>query len=165
MPKRTVGIAIVVTAAIIAVWALFFRGSEEDKIRAAIVKAATAVKVISGENPVMRAARVKGELVEVLEKDVAYTVPDLPAEGVGKGRDPLIGAAISMASIYEEAEVTVLFSKVTIEPGGNGASAITTVTLSAQRGGQRERDVRKVSFALRKDGDWKISEVTVYAKE
>lgn len=165
MPKRTLGIAIVVTAAIIAVWALFFRGSEDDKVRAAIVKAATAVRVLSGENPVMRAARVKGDLVDVVEKDVAYTVPDLPGEGVGKGRDPLIGAAISISSVYEEAEVTVVFSKVTIEPGGNGASATTTVTLSAQRGGQRERDVRKVSFGLRKDGDWKISEVTVYPKD
>jgi hypothetical protein len=165
MPKRTVGIAIVVTAALIAVWALFFRGSEEDRVRAAIMKAASVVKVVSGENPIVRAARVKGDLVEVVEKDVSYTVPDLPGEGVGKGRDPLIAAAVSIASVYEEAEVTVAFGDVTIEPSGKGAAATTTVTLSAQRGGRRERDVRKVSFALRKDGEWKIAELTVYPKE
>ncbi|MGZ3416456.1 MAG: hypothetical protein ACXVEF_04115 [Polyangiales bacterium] len=163
MPKRSLGIAIVGIAVTIIIWALFFRGSEEDRIRAAIVKAAAAVKVIPGENPVMRAARVKGDLVDVMEKDVAFSVPEL--NDVGKGRDPLVGAAISISSVFEEADVNVVFSQVTIEPGGHSAAATTTVTLSAMRGGQRERDVRKVSFVLRKDAEWRISEVTVYPKE
>jgi hypothetical protein len=166
MPKRTVGIAIVAIGVAIAIWALFFRGSEEDRIRAAIVKAAAAVKVVPGENPVMRAARVKGDMADVIAKDVAFSVPELPSsdQGVGKGRDPLVGAAISIASVFEEADVTVVFSQVTIDPGGSSASATTTVTLSGLRGGQRERDIRKVSFVLRKEGEWRISEITVYPK-
>ena len=163
MPKRAIGIAIVGVLLAIGIWALFSRGSEDDRIRQAIVKAAGAVKVVSGENPVMRAARVKGDLVEVMEKDVSFSVPEL--NDVGKGRDALIAAALGLGSVFEEADVTVVFSQVAIDPGGAGAAATTTVTLSSIRGGQRERDVRRVSFVLRKDGDWRISEVTVYPKQ
>jgi hypothetical protein len=146
--KRTIGIAIVIAAAAVALWAIFFRGSDEDRIRAVIVKAATAVRVVEGENPVLRAARVKGDLGETLDRDVAFTVPELNAsgEGVGKGRDAAVAAALSA--------------------GGLWASAQTTVTLSAIRGGQRERDVRQVSFELRKlDGEFRIVAVTVQPRE
>jgi hypothetical protein len=166
--KRTIGIAIVIAAAAVALWAIFFRGSDEDRIRAVIVKAATAVRVVEGENPVLRAARVKGDLGETLDRDVAFTVPELNAsgEGVGKGRDAAVAAALSAGGLWSSAEVSIAFSRVTVDPGGNTASAQTTVTLSAIRGGQRERDVRQVSFELRKlDGEFRIVAVTVQPRE
>jgi ketosteroid isomerase-like protein len=161
--KRWALIAIGSLALTLATWALFFRGSEEDAIRATLKRTADAVKVIDGENPVMRAARVRGELIEVLLADVAVNIPELT--DVTKGRDPLIGTAIGAAQLWSTADVSIAFGRVQID--GDSAFAEVTATLSATRhGGETERDVRKCSFRLlKRDGRFRISEVTVYPRE
>src|SRR5687768_356806 len=76
--KRWAAIAVGSLAIALAIWALFFRGgSEEDAIRGVVKKTAEAVKVIEGENPVMRATRVRSELLETLAKDVSVSIPEL----------------------------------------------------------------------------------------
>jgi hypothetical protein len=49
--KRWALILIGSVAISIATWALFFRGSDEDAVRATLKRAAEAVKVKEGENP------------------------------------------------------------------------------------------------------------------
>ena len=146
----------------LSLFALFFRGSDEDAVRETVKRAANAVKVVEGENPVLRATRVRSELVDVLVPDVAVSIPELT--DVTKGRDPLIGAAIGAGQLWSSAEISVSFGRVQVD--GDAASAQVEATLSAQRGGGTERDVRKCSFRLlRRDGKFRISEVTVYPRE
>jgi hypothetical protein len=161
--KRWALIVIGSVALAFAAYALFFRGSDEDAVRATIKKTADAVKVIEGENPVMRATRVRSDLLETLLPDVAATIPELTE--VNKGRDPLIGVAIAAAQLWSSAEASVAFAKVQVD--GDSAFADVTVTLKATtHGGGTERDVRKCSFRLlKRDGTFRISEVTVYPRE
>lgn len=162
MNRRVVIVIASVGLALLA-WALFFRGSDEDAVRATLKRAADAVKVVNGENPVMRATRVRSELVELLAPDVAVNIPELT--DVTKGRDPLIGVAIGAAQLWTSAEISVAFSRVQVD--GDSAFADVTATLSAVgHGGGSERDVRKCSFRLlKRDGRFRISEVTVYPRE
>lgn len=147
----------------LASYVMFFRQSDEDAVRALLKKTADAVKVIEGENPVMRAARVRSELLDVLRADVAATIPDLGE--ATKGADPLIGVAISAGQLWSSAEVSLSFGPIKID--SDTAAVEVTATLSAKRhGGENERDTRKVSFRLiKRDGAFRISEITVYPRE
>ncbi len=151
-------------AAAIAIWALFFRGgSEEDAVREAVKRTAGAVKVISGENPVMRATRVRGELLETLAPDVSVSIPELT--DLSRGRDPLIGVAIAAAQAWERAEIGISFGKVRLDPGVAFVDATATLDATAH-GSSAQRDQRRCSFRLEKrDGRWRIFEITVYPKE
>jgi hypothetical protein len=147
----------------IATWALFFRGSDEDAVRATLKRAAEAVKVKEGENPVLRAARVRTELVEVLLADVAVNIPELTE--VTKGRDALIGSAIAAGQLWSTADITVAFSRVQVDGESAFADVTATITATRHEGGS-EKDVRKCSFRLvKRDGAFRISEVTVYPRE
>lgn len=161
--KRWALIVIGSVALALATWALFFRGSDEDAVREQLKKAADAVRVLEGENPVMRAARVRSELLEVLLADVAVNIPELT--DVTKGRDPLIATAIGASQLWSTADVSLTFARVKVD--GDSAFADVTATLSAARhGGGTERDVRKCSFRLlKREGRFRISEVTVYPRE
>ena len=161
--KRWALILIGAMAVSVATWALFFRGSDEDAVRATLKRTADAVRVIDGENPVMRGARVRSELLDVLVDDVAVNIPELT--DVTKGRDPLIGVTIAAAQLWSRADVSVTFSRVQID--GDSAFAEVTATLSATRHeGTSEKDVRKCTFRLlKRDGRFRISEVTVYPRE
>lgn len=170
--KRNLAIGLGVVALAIAVWAVFFRGSDDDLVRRTVARMAKAVEVVPGENPVMRAARVRSELLEVLAPDVSTSIPELT--DVSRGRDPLIGAAIAAGLLWQQAEIGVALARVTLEPnpagvaagGAPGADVDMTATLSAARpGGHAERDVRKCRLHLEKrDGTWRITELTVYPR-
>lgn len=160
--KRNILIAIGVIVVAVTVWAVFFRGSDDDLIRKTIARAARAVEVVPGENPVLRATRVRSELLEVLAPDVSVSIPEIT--DVSRGRDPLIGVAIAASQAWERAEIGVSLARVTIEKAG--ADVDLTATLNANRaGGPAERDVRKCRFHLEKrEGTWRITELTVYPR-
>lgn len=161
--KRTLAIVVGSFAVGALLWFLFFRSSDEEAVRAAIAKLAAAVKVIPGENPVLRGARIKGEFDDVLAKDVAVSIPELTE--VTRGREPLVGVAVQAASVYEKAEVGVSMSHVQLDDAKTSATVDATATLSAVRAGTSERDVRKVAFALKKTNDgWRITEITVWPR-
>ncbi len=161
--SRRAWIVVGALALAITAWALLFRRSDEDAVRATLKRAAAAVKVIEGENPVMRATRARGELLEVLAPDVAVNIPELTE--VTKGRDPLIGVAIGASQLWSTAEISLSFGRITVD--GDSAFAELTATLSAARhGGATERDIRKCTFRLlKRDGSFRISEVTAYPRE
>ena len=163
--RRNLIIALGALTLAITVWLVFFRSSDEDLVRRAVARAAKAVEVVPGENPVLRATRVRSELLEVLAPEVAATIPELT--DVGKGRDPLIGVAIAAAQLWEQAEVGTSSTRIALsEVGGVPVADVDlTATLNARRAGQPERDLRKVRFHLEKrEGAWRITEVTAYPR-
>lgn len=164
MEKRWIAIAAGVVAIGVAVWLLFFRGgSDEDAVRAVIKRTVAAARVIPGENPVLRATRIRGDYVETIAQDVSINIPELTE--LTRGRDSLVAAAVSGAQAWERAEITISFGKVQLDPGTAFVEA--TATLDATRpGGTPDRDTRRCSFRLEKrDGKWRIYELTVYPKE
>lgn len=167
MERRWIAIAAGVVSVGVAVWLLFFRGgSDEDAIRAVIKRTFAAARVIPGENPVMRGARVRGEFVETIAQDVSINIPELSSDGgVTRGRDALVGAAVAGAQAWERAEISVSIGKVQLDP--SGAFVDATAHLDATRpGGTPDRDTRRCSFRLEKrDGKWRIYELTVDPKE
>lgn len=166
MTKRWVAIAAGAIAIGIAVWALFLRGgSDDDAVREAVRRTAAAVKVVPGENPVMRATRVRSELIETIAPDVSINIPELTE--VTRGRDPLIGVAIAAAQAWERADITISFGKVQLDPGTAFVSATATLNATPHGGSTAaDRDTRRCSFRLEKrDGTWRIYELTVFARE
>lgn len=155
-------IAAAVVVASVVLWALFLRGSDEDLVRKTVSRAAAAIQVDPTENPLLRATRVRSELLAVLAPEVSTTIPELSEPT--KGRDALIGLALATSQAWQSAEATVLLSRVTMlktEPPSADVDA--TLTLAGQRGGGSQRDVRKVRLQLEKrDGAFRITEITVY---
>jgi ketosteroid isomerase-like protein len=162
--KRWVAIAGGVVAIGLAVWLLFFRGgSDEDAVREAIRRTVAAARVVPGESPVVRGARVRGEFLDTIAADVSINIPELT--DVTRGRDALTAAAVAGAQAWERAEISISFGKVQIDQGTAFVDA--TANLDATRhGGTPDRDTRRCSFRLEKrDGKWRIFELTVYPKE
>ena len=161
--NAAIGLGVVALA--VALWAIFFRGSDDDLVRRTIARLAKAAEVVPGENPVLRATRVRSELLEVLAPDVAVTIPELT--DLSRGRDPLVGVTVAAAQLWERADIGVALARVSIEPTNPPSADVElTATLTASRpGGQAERDVRKCRFHLEKrDGTWRITELTVYPR-
>jgi hypothetical protein len=164
--RRRIAIGLGVIALAGALWALFFRDADEVLVRRTIDRLARAVEVVPGENPLVRATRVRAELLEVLAPDVSVSIPELT--DLSRGRDPLIGVALSAAQLWERAEVGVALARITLEPTNPpGADVALTATLTASRpGGQPERDVRQCRFHLEKrEGTWRITEITVHPRD
>lgn len=163
MTRRAV-IAGGLLAIAIAIWALFFRGgSEEDAVRAVVKRTADAVKVIPGENPLLRATRIRGELIETLAPDVSVSIPELT--DLARGRDPLTSVAVAATGAWEKAEISISFRKVQLDQGVAFVDAVATLD-ATRAGGPAERDTRRCSFRLEKrDGRFRIFEITVYPKE
>ena len=166
--KRWAVIAALLAGVIsIALWALFFRGgSDDDAVRKAVQRTAAAVKVIPGENAVMRATRVRSELIATIAPDVSINIPELTE--LTRGRDALIGAAIAGAAAWERADITVSFGNVQLDPGTAFVSATATLNATPHGGSSSvsDRDTRRCSFLLEKrDGNWRIYELTVFPKE
>jgi hypothetical protein len=162
--KRWAAIVLGSVALAVAVYALWFRDSDEERVRKTVRRAADAVAVIEGESPIMRATRVRSELIAVLAPDVSVDIPDLTElNNLTSGRDPLIGVAIGATQLWQRAEIGVTFSRV--QSDGASAFADATVTVSASRAGSAEREVRRCSFRLvKRDGVFRITEVTVYPR-
>jgi phosphoribosylformylglycinamidine synthase len=150
----------------LAVYALFFSESDEDKIRALFNRLEDAVRVTEDDtNLVVRAAHIKGEFTEIFTKDVNFEIPELI--NVKTGRAELAGLAAKAPQMWRTASVNLDDLGITLDDPGNGAVAVGNAVLDATRhDGQLTRDTRNVSIRLEKiEGDWRIIQVTVSAKD
>ena len=153
----------VVIGIAIAVYALFFSDSEEDRIRAKLDQLEDAARVSDANtNIVVRTARVKKEFAEVFDKDVRFEIPELTSDE--SGRDVLVGLAAQAPRMYQTVSVDLGGLDITVDEAGLTAIAQGPATLTGTRGGQLERDDRTVSLSFDKiEGDWKVVMVSVSA--
>lgn len=148
----------------IAIYALFFSDSDEDKIRALFERLEQAVAVHADDNIVIRGARVKKELSEIVVKEVTFDIPELSQSNAG--RDVLTGLAVQAPQLWKTADVDLDALELTIDDAGMGALAVGDAHLNATRhDGQLHQDTRKVSISLEKiDGEWRIVGLTVSSR-
>lgn len=156
----------IVIGVAIAVYALFFSESDEDKIRTLLERLENAVAVTPDDtNLVLRAARVKNELTKVFTKEVSFDIPEL--SNVSAGRDELVGLAAKAPQVWRAGTIHLDGLAISIDDAGMGGLAVGDARLNATRhDGQVQRDTRKVSISLEKiEGQWRIVSMTVSAKD
>ncbi len=150
----------------LAVYALFFAASEEDRIRQRLDQLEAATRVhAGGGNLVIRAARVRKAFSEIFIKDVSFEIPELSS--IGSGRVKLVGLAANAPRRYSTAVIDLAALTIKIDEPQMSAIAFGEATLTATRlGGQVERDTRTVSLRLDKiDKEWRVVSVSLSAKE
>ncbi len=151
----------------IAVYFVFFAGTDEEKIRKCVAELARAVEVKADDtNVVMRGARLRGKLAEVLTEDVHVSVEELQG-GKVTGRDPLVQRAAAIPAMYRTLEVNVHDYDIKVHPSGAEASVGARATVSATpHGGDAKRDERAIDLLMRKDeGRWRVSSITVWGPD
>jgi hypothetical protein len=158
-----IGIALGVA---IALYALFFGKSAEDRIRARLDALAQAVSVVDGEtNIVIRAARLRQAFAEIFVKNVSVAIPEL-ADHVA-GRDDLVELGASAPRFYQTVRVDLGKLAVKLDQDETSAVAYGEAELTATRlDGGPESDSRTVSLRLDLiDGEWRVVDVSVSAKQ
>ncbi len=149
---------------IIAVYALFFSTSEEDKIREKLDQLERVVAVKGQTNPVVRGARIKEAFSEIFIKKVLIKIPELTQ--VETGRMELVGLATKAPMMYETVSVDLGGLEIQLDQQALSAVAFGEAILTGTRSGEPRRDDRTVSFRFDKiDGDWKIVSLSVSAKD
>ncbi len=153
----------VAAAAAIAIYFAFFSTSDEQKIKNVLAHLAKAVRVTEeGKNPILRAARVHSDFVDVFQEQVVVHIPEMPA--MKQGRAELEGTATQASFLFRTADVELGTVDVKVDDAHTSAKASATATLRAtRRDGSPEQGPRAVNFLLRKDdGVWRITSLTVW---
>lgn len=149
----------------IAIYAVFFSETDEEKIRALFDRLEDTVQVRTDDtNLVVRAAHIKGEFKEIFSKEITFDIPEL--SNMKTGRAELAGLAAKAPQMWRTATIDLDGLAIDLDEGGNGALATGDAVLDATRqDGRLERDTRKVSVSLEKiDGVWRIVGMTVSSK-
>jgi hypothetical protein len=161
--KVIVGALLVAVAAV--VYFAFFAGSDEEKIRKVIGRLSHAVELRADDsNALVRIARARGELDEVLDADVHVSIAELPGGGARHGRAEISELAAQATMAFRTAEIDVHDLDIKIDQGHTTAKVAGSATLrGTTRSGEGRRDERSVDFLLRKDGgSWRVTSVTVW---
>jgi hypothetical protein len=154
-----IGIAV---GLLIAVYALFFSESDEDRIRGRLEQLEDAVAVTAGDtNLVLRAARVNAEFAEIFVKDVGFEIPELSS--AAGGRAELVGLAANAPQLYATASVDLGGLAIEIDDQGMTAVAFGEATVRGTRhSGDPEGDSRTVSLRFDQiDGEWQVVSLSV----
>lgn len=148
----------------IAIYALFFADTDEERIRSRLDQLEDVIVVTADDTNVMvRTARVKKEFVEIFVKEVTIEIPELTE--VHTGRDELIGLAGNAPQLYRTASVSLGGLHIDVDKSKTSAVAYGEVTLNATRhNGEIESDTRIVSLRFDKvEDEWRIVSVNVSA--
>ncbi len=161
MDRRVVVGAIAALALGGAVGFWMMRDPDEARIRAALARLTSAVRIARGESPVVRAARIQATFGDLLVASVGVDIAELP--DARPGRMELVRLASAVAGAWTSLDAELSSVRVAIDPGGRSASVDATVALRGARGGGEERtDARAISLRFVDDGGWKVASVTVY---
>lgn len=164
--KQSLAIGVIVLGVAVAVWAIFGRKSDEERIKEQLDELALSIRVENpDENPIFRASRLTEKFGKLFTKNVRVSVPELQGAMAVSGRDDLVKLATRAGTYWQNAEVS--FSEVEIVQAGgeNNRKVDATALLTADEHGQPRRDERHVTFGFTKaDGDWLIDSLTVSPK-
>jgi hypothetical protein len=162
--KRWLAIGAIVLGLGAVLYALFARPSDEERIGAKLDHLARVVALESDEtNSMMRAARLNEEFSELFTEDVLVIVPEL-AE-LRPARRELGHLAARATAGFENAEVSFSGLSIQVDASKTRAQVRAEATLTGSRGGELERDERRVRFGFSKrDGEWLIEMLSVSPK-
>lgn len=162
--KRWLAIAAVVIGGGALLYAVFAQPSSEERIQTQLERLARVVAVHADEkNPVLRGVRLKREFSEIFTTDVSVSIPELTS--LRRGRDELAGVAARAGTHFQTADVAFSNVRIQLDDRETRAMVRTVATLTATRGGELERDERRVRFDfVERDGDWLIDGLSVAAR-
>jgi hypothetical protein len=145
----------------IAVYALFFAESAEDRVRAQLDALAETIAVRGEENPVLRGARVKKAFEGLLLKEVNFEIPEL-TEGQ-TGRNELVRLATMATQLYQSARVDLGGLSIDVDKSETTAMAHgEALLIGVRRTGEPVRDHRSVALHFDKiDDEWLIVSISV----
>lgn len=147
----------VVAGLAIALYALFFGSSDEDRIRELLRRLESSVQVHDGNfNIIMRGSRIRKSFSTIFIRDVAFRIPDL--QSTGAHRKALVALATQAPRLYRTAVVDLSELEIKLDDQAASATAFGDASLiGVRQGGLAERDRRSVSLRLDKiKGDWRI---------
>ena len=145
----------------IAVYALFFAETAEDRIRAQLDALETAIGVPEQENPVLRAARVKKAFDGLMVEEIHFEIPELVDQETGRGE--LVRLATIAPRLYQSARVDLDGLRIDVDKSESSAMAHGDAVLTGvRRTGEPQRDTRKVALRFDKVNDeWLIASISV----
>ncbi len=152
----------VVAGLAIALYALFFGSSDEERIRELLGRLENSVQVHEGEfNIIIRGSRVRKAFSTIFIPDVQFRIPDL--QSTGTRRKGLAALATQAPRLYRTAIVDLSELEIKLDDQAASATAFGDASLiGVRQGGLAERDQRTVSLRLDKiNGDWRIIAVDV----
>ncbi|MSP26788.1 MAG: hypothetical protein EXR75_16925 [Myxococcales bacterium] len=147
---------------IIAVYALYFSESEEDRVRALLDRLELAVGVTEQDsNLLFRGAQIRKEFSEIFDSSVSVAVAEL--SGGSPGRAGLSELATGAPRMFATATLELDGLALTLDKTKKHALAVGTVVIRGTRhGGAAERIVREASLSIEEiEGDWRIVNVTI----
>ena len=145
----------------IALYALFFAESAEDRVRAQLDAVAGAIAVKGEENPVLRAARVEKAFEGLVIREDRFEIPEL-TEGE-TGRNELVRLATVASQTYQSARVDLSGLRIDLDQSETTAMAHGEASLiGVRRTGEPVRDHRQVALRFDKVDDlWLIASISV----
>ncbi len=152
----------IVLGVCVALYALFGPQGEEELIRQQLSALEDTVEVhASGENIVLRAARIKKAFSRIFTKDVAVRIPEVAH--VKSGRGELSQLASQAPRVYQSASIDLSGLSVELDDSQERATAFGDARFEGVRSsGSPMAQQRTVSLRLDKiDNDWRIVSLTV----
>jgi hypothetical protein len=160
MEKRT-WILVLALCSIAAVYVLFIRKTDEDKIRGQLEALSKAVHKSEGENDMLRAIRVEGAFSHLLTREVDLHVPE-----VREGRRPRHElATLAIGAGRDASAIDLRFSQLHVEvdrPMQRGWVTASAMVIANLRNGGGHQESREVVIRFDKEEDeWKIASVAL----
>ena len=141
--------------ALTIVSALVLRGSDEDRIRAVLVRFAKAVRVKPNDTLFSRNARLKSELKDLVDDDVRVDIDEI---GIGVvGRPKLVEDVTKVGVMYGEASCDLDDITIRLDESKTTAKVDALAIVKTQDKSEK----RDVHMLLRKDGAWRITTLEV----
>lgn len=144
---------------VLVTWFVASRPSDEDRVKRALDRLASAASVRQDDNVIARAGRLKSEFRDVVDEDVRVDIPELGLRVTG--RKKLVEDAAAASAVFGSA--TCLLTQVTVQldPSKTTAKADAVALVTGSRGGEQRVDKRGVHFILRKDDEWRVTTISV----
>lgn len=157
--NRKTWMAVLALVAIAATYVIFFRKTDEDRIREKLRALAEAVAKDEGENELIRAMRVEKAFTRIFTREVEIKVPEI-SEGK-KARHDL--ATLTVGAGHAASKIGLRYESVRIEVDRPMSRAWVTgraVISGARRGGFAEGESRDFVMRFdREEEEWKIASV------
>jgi hypothetical protein len=158
--KALIGAALVAISAVL--YFVFVAGTDEERIRKVVDRLAQAVEVRTDDtNPLVRAARVKNTLEQLVDPDVHLSVPEL---GSRQGRGGLVELGAQASAGYSRVTIDPHDLSIKLDPSKTTAKVSGRATVRGTlRTGEDRNDERAFELLMRKDdGAWRVSTITVW---
>lgn len=159
MNRKTL-IAALGLVAIAAVYVIFIRKTDEDRIRAQLSALAEAVHKSEGENELLRAVRVDKAFAGIFTREVELKIPEISEQS--RPRQEL--AKLTVGASHGASKVALRYQSLRIEIDRPMARAWVTGTavVTAARGqGLGDSETREVVIRFSKEeSEWRIASVS-----